>query len=265
LRARKNLDGGEQQVIVETNDLGDGIRMLALNRPPANAISRELIDGLSQACRAAREDESVRAIIVTGAGKFFSGGVDLKQASSGESRLGRFVGSEDDGVFALWTMPKPTVAMVNGHAIAGGVIIALACDFRIAAQHGPRFGLNEVAIGLPFPVGAFEIAKLALTNRQLRQVMLQAELCDPARALELGFVDELVAPALLETRSVEMARRLGKHGQRAYAHTKRAIQRAAVARTLAQTDEEAREIGDISTSDESLRLIIAQVSAISKR
>jgi len=252
-------------VIVETKDLGDGIRMLTLNRPPANAISRELIDGLSQACRAAREDQSVRAVIVTGAGKFFSGGVDLKQASSGESRLGRFVGSEDDGVFALWTMPKPTVAMVNGHAIAGGVIIALACDFRIAAQHGPRFGLNEVAIGLPFPVGAFEIAKLALTNRQLRHAMLEAELCDPARALELGFVDELVAPELLETRSVEMARRLAKHGQRAYAHTKRAIQRAAVARTLAQTDEEAREIGDISTSDESIRLIVAQVSAISKR
>ncbi len=251
-------------MVVETKDLGHGIRMLTLNRPPANAISRELVDGLSQACRAAREDQSVRAVIVTGAGKFFSAGIDLKEAASGESRLGRFVGSEDDGVFALWTMPKPTVAMVNGHAIAGGVIIALACDFRIAAQHGPRFGLNEVAIGLPFPIGAFEIARLALSNRQLRYAMLGAELCDPARALELGLIDELVPPELLETRCVETAGRLGKSGQRAYAHSKRAIQRAAVARTLAQTSDEAREIGDISTSDESLGLIAAQVRAISK-
>ncbi len=250
---------------VESRDIAEGVRILTLNRPPANAISFELLDGLSQACRAAREDQSVRAVIVTGAGKFFSGGIDLKQAVTGQSRLGRFVGSREDGVFALWTLPKPTIAMVNGHAIAGGVIIALACDFRVAAQDGPRLGLNEVAIGLPFPIGAFEIAKLALGNRQLRYAMLEAQLCDPRRALELGFVDELAAPEMLETRCVEMAQRLGRHGQLAYAHTKRAIQREAVARTLAQTDSEAREIGDISTSAETLQLLQAQVSSISKR
>jgi enoyl-CoA hydratase len=250
---------------VESRDVAEGVRILTLSRPPANAISRELLDDLSNACRAARDDQGVRAVIVTGAGKFFSGGIDLKQAATGPGRLGRLAGTEDDGAFALWTLPKPTIAMVNGHAIAGGVVLALACDFRVAVQQGARFGLNEVAIGLPFPIGAFEIARLALGNRQLRYAMLEAQLCEPARALELGFFDELAAPERLETRCVELARRLGAHGQLAYAHTKRAIQSAAVARTLAQTDAEARAIGDISTSAETLGLLLAQVSAISKR
>src|SRR5690348_12462855 len=134
-------------MLVESRDLGDGVRILQLNRPPANAISADFLRALGDQCQAAHDDQNVRAVVVTGNGKFFSGGLDLKEALGGASRVGNLAGSADDGLFQLWTLSKPTIAMVDGHAIAGGVIIALACDFRVSQAGTHRFGLNEVAIG----------------------------------------------------------------------------------------------------------------------
>jgi len=207
----------------------------------------------------------VRAVIVRGNGKFFSGGLDLKAASTGTSRVGNLAGSRDDGLFMLWTLPKPTVAMVDGHAIAGGVIIALACDFRITQVGDQRFGLNEVAIGLAFPRGAFEIARLALGNHQLRWTMLEAGLFDGRRALEMGIVDKIVEPARLEAHCIETAKRLGANGRLAYAHTKHRIQSEAVARVLNQDIAEAREPARIAQSEETRALIAAQLAALTRR
>jgi enoyl-CoA hydratase len=165
----------------------------------------------------------------------------------------------------LWTLPKPTVAMVNGHAIAGGVIIALACDFRITQAGSHRFGLNEVAIGLAFPRGAFEIARLALSNQQLRWTMLEAGLFDVGRAMEMGIVDEIVETARLEARCIEVAKRLGANGRQAYAHTKHKIQAEAIAGVLNQDIEEAREVARITQSEETRALIAAQVNTLTRR
>jgi len=252
-------------MLVEERDLGDGVRLLTLNRPPANAISREFNDALCAQCHAARDDVSVRAVIVTGAGKFFSGGMDLKLAAEGKTGIGNLAGSEQDGVFALWTMPKPTVAMVNGHAIAGGIILVLACDFRITRRGTHKLGLNEVALGMAFPFGAFEIARLALNNQQLRHATLEANFLSAERALELGIVDEVVEPGQLETRCVELAQRLGGNGQIAYAHTKREIQRESIARVLARTPEQIREVNAVLKSDESKALLAAQINSMGSR
>jgi enoyl-CoA hydratase len=252
-------------MLVEAKDIRDGIRMLTLNRPPANAISREFNDALAAQCNLARDDHNVRAVVVTGAGKFFSSGLDVKEFAEGRSGVANLAGSKDDGVFALWTLPKPTVAMVNGHTIAGGVIIALACDFRITSIGNQRFGLNEVAIGLAFPRGAFEIARLALTNRQMRWTALEADLFDANRALALGIVDEIVEPARLEPRCIELAKRLGANGRLAYAHTKRALQADSVARAVGQEPPEAREVAEISRSEESRALLAAQLQSLTKR
>jgi enoyl-CoA hydratase len=252
-------------MLVESQEVGGGVRILRLNRPPANAINREFLDVLGAQCKAAGEDENVRAVIVVGNGRFFSGGLDLKEAIGGASQVGNLAGSADDGLFMLWSLPKPTVAMVDGHAIAGGVIIALACDFRVTQTGSHRLGLNEVAIGLGFPRGAFEIARLALTNQQLRWTMLEAGLFDVRRALEMGIVDEIVEPARLEARAVEIAKRLGANGQLAYAHSKRRIQAEAVARVLNQGIEEAREVVRITQSDETRALLAAQVTALTRQ
>jgi enoyl-CoA hydratase len=252
-------------MLVEAKDLGGGVRLLTLNRPPANAISREFNDDLCAQCHAARDDASVRAVIVTGGGKFFSGGMDLKLTAQGKGGINNLAGSEEDGVFALWTLPKPTVAMVNGHAIAGGTILVLACDFRITRSGSHKLGLNEVALGMAFPYGALEIARLALTNQQLRYATLDASFLSVERALELGIVDEVVEPDRLEARCVDLAQRLGRNGQIAYAHTKRELQRESVARVLARTPEQIREVNSVLKSDETKALLAAQLNSMGSR
>ena len=248
---------------IEARDLDGGVRILTLNRPPANAIDPTLMQDLYRACEAAKTDDAVRAVVVTGTGKFFCGGLDLK-AVTGQAGTGSGFGSVGDGVFALWTLPKPTVAMVNGHAIAGGGILTLACDVRIAARGNAKIGLNETAIGLPLPTGAMEISRLSLTDQQARRVVLGAELFPPETARELGMIDEVVEPADLERVGVERARLLGSYPRQAYAYNKRVLQQHAVAAVRGETDEQRRETVAVWTSDETMQAVMKQLSGISR-
>src|ERR1700692_2596491 len=96
------------EMLVEAKDIGDGVRMLTLNRPPANAIDRDFNRALAQACDTARDDSGVRAVIVAGNGRFFSGGVDLRAGESGEM-VGNLGGGAGEGGYALWERPKARV------------------------------------------------------------------------------------------------------------------------------------------------------------
>lgn len=251
---------------VDHKDLDGGVRVLTLNRPPANAINGELLADLYRACEAAKNDDAVRAVVVTGAGKFFSAGLDLKEvtATGGAEVFGAEFGKRD-GIFALWTLPKPTVAMVNGHAIAGGGILCLACDVRIAPRSNIKIGLNEVAIGLAFPTGAYEIAALALSNKQARGVLLEAGLYDPDPAREVGMVDEVVEPSELERVCIDRARLLGSYVRAAYAQTKQCLQRDAVQRVLNETEEQRRAISAVWSSAETMQAVMTQLTKVSRK
>jgi enoyl-CoA hydratase/carnithine racemase len=249
---------------IEIRDVDGGVRFLTLNRPPANAIDLHLLQELHDVCEAAKNDDAVRAVVVTGAGKFFCGGLDLK-AVTGQAGTGSGFGSQGDGVFALWTLPKPTVAMVNGHAIAGGGILALTCDVRIAARGNAKIGLNETAIGLPLPTGAMEITRLALTDQQARRVVLGAELHSPEVARDLGIIDEAVDPPDLERVCLERARLLGAYPRQAYAYNKRVLQQQAVAAVQGETDAQRRDIFEVWTSTETMQAVMKQLSGISSK
>jgi enoyl-CoA hydratase len=248
---------------IDVGDLDGGVRVLTLNRPPANAIDPALLHELFEVCEAATRDEAVRAVVVTGAGKFFCGGLDLKAVAS-QTGTGSGFGSPNDGIFALWTLPKPTVAMVNGHAIAGGGILTLACDVRIAARGNWKLGLNETAIGLPLPTGAMEITRLALTDQQARRVLLGAELFSPETARDLGIVDEVVEPAALERVCLERARLLASYPRQAYAYNKRGLQQHAVAAVRNETEQQRREIFEVWTSPETMQAVMKQMAGISR-
>jgi enoyl-CoA hydratase len=253
-----------RSMLIEAKDLGDGVRLLTLNRPPANAIDVELLHVLATAADNAHADATVRAVVVTGRENFFSGGLDLKAMAAGQARdMAAFGGA--DGIFRLWTLPKPTVAMVNGHAVAGGCILALACDFRIAVAGTYKIGLNESAIGLALPTGAFEIARLAIARRHARRVLLEADLYGPEAAREMGLVDEVVPAANLEARGFELARKLGGYPGPAYAANKRSWQRLAVERVRNEPPEIRSAIFQAWTSEEAQRAFLARIAAVTKR
>lgn len=227
---------------VRSEDRDGGVRLLTLDRPPANAIAEDLLADLITALDAARADDAVRAVVLTGAGRFFSGGRDLGAAPpdrGGVLRLNQLYRDAHDKLFSL---PKPTVAMMNGHAVAGGLILVLACDYRLGVEGDYKVGVNEVSIGASYPTVAFEIARTRLTHQRACELMLGAALYPASQALRLGIVDELFPPDAFAATVLRRAARLGSYPREVYAHTKATLIADAVARIRAESEAEAEKI-----------------------
>jgi len=192
---------------------------LTLDAPRQNALGLALMESVIARLR----DAAGEPVLVTGAGDAFSAGLNLKEVAALDRRAGgRFLGVLEDMVEALFAYPGPMVAAVNGHAIAGGCVVALAADYRVLASAPQvRIGLNEVALGLEYPPKVFALVRYRIPPRGLERVVLEAGLYDPATALQLGLVDELAAdPVAVATARLAT---LATHPRRAYVETKRTL------------------------------------------
>lgn len=224
---------------VRTTDRGSGVRVLTLDRPPANAEDETLLGDLSAALDDAGGDAAVRAVVLTGAGKFFSGGFDLSAPRREDEAVAVMTTLFRDTHVKLLTLPKPTIAMVNGHAIAGGLILVLACDYRLGLDGDYKIGLNEVAIGASYPKAAVEIARLRLSHQRASELLLGAALYPASQAIRLGIVDELFPADTLEDTVMRRAERMGTFPREAYVHTKLALVADAAERIMAEAPAEA--------------------------
>lgn len=236
---------------IRADDRDGGVRVFTLDRPPANAIDEELLDDLHTALQHAERDDAVRAVVLTGAGAFFGAGFDLTAPPRGATAVARLNALYRDTHLALLGFPKPTLAMVNGHAIAGGMVMALACDYRLGRDGDYRVGLNEVAIGASYPKAAFEIVRLRLTHARASEVLLGAAIYPASQAVRLGVVDELLPAETFEATALRRAARLGAFPRDAYAHTKMQLVSEAIARMLAETPEERERATAVWSSKES--------------
>jgi enoyl-CoA hydratase len=198
----------------------DEVTVVRLEHGPVNALDRELVLALTAAVR-----QCAGAVVLTGAGGCFSAGVDLRRIVEGdEAYTVAFLAALSDMFLAVFDHPAPTVAAVNGHAIAGGCVLALACDLRLMAAG--RIGLTELAVGVPFPAAAREIARYALGPAVSRAV-LTADTFQPGEAVRAGLVDDVVSQDDLLDRAVALATRLAGHDAGAYAYEKRHLRRPA--------------------------------------
>ncbi|WP_309113059.1 enoyl-CoA hydratase/isomerase family protein [Saccharothrix sp.] len=198
-------------------DVVDGVGVVAMAHGKVNALDLEL-------CREIRrvmgESHGVRAVVLTGAGRVFSAGVDLKRVvDGGGAYVAEFLPALSAAFRAVFDVAKPVVAAVNGHAIAGGCVLAAACDHRVMA--GGTIGLPELRVGVPFPHAALEIVRFAVGPVVANRVIFDGANYEPAVALELGLVDELCEPDVLRERAVAQA---GEWADRipadAFRHTK---------------------------------------------
>ena len=172
----------------------DDVQQLVLSAPGRNALSSDHMERLLAGLREA----AGRPLLVVGADGAFSAGLNLKEVASLDvAAMTRFLRLLDALMQALYEYPGPTVACVNGHAIAGGCVVALCCDWRVAADRGDiRIGLNEVALGLEFPPMILNLVRDRVPRRHLERVVLEAGLFDPVTACQLGLVDEVAADPL---------------------------------------------------------------------
>ena len=151
----------------------------------------------------------IRAVIVTGSGSSFSAGVDLFRVVNDGPEYGRrFLPVLDAFLRAALTLPKPMVAAVNGHAIAGGCILAAACDHRIMVEGTGRIGIPELAVGVPFPALPLQIMAARLSDTVLRDLVFSARTVQVDEAKALGLVDEKCPNGMLMDRAMETAERL---------------------------------------------------------
>jgi len=161
---------------------------VVLEAPGKNALSRALMERTLEAVRAA----DGAPLLLTGHGDAFSAGLNLKEVASLDVEgMRTFLETLMDLTEALFRYPGPTVAAVNGHAIAGGLILALVCDHRVVASNPrARLGLNEVALGLRFPPRLLDMVRYRVPAHHHEAVMLHGPLLAPVDAVRLGLVDE---------------------------------------------------------------------------
>jgi enoyl-CoA hydratase len=201
----------------------DGVRILRLAHGKVSAMDIELGEALTREMADAAA-ASIRAVIITGTGSSFSAGVDLFRVINGGPEYGRaFLPVLDAFLRAVLTLPKPTVAAVNGHAIAGGCILAACCDHRIMVEGAGRIGTPELAVGVPFPALPLQIMAARISDTALRDLVFTGRtvLIDEARTL--GLIDEKCPAGMLLDRAMEAAQRLASIPPRAFALTKEAF------------------------------------------
>jgi enoyl-CoA hydratase len=202
--------------------LSDGIVTLRLAHGKASALDLELCNALQREIEAAAESDGIRAVVLTGTGSIFSAGVDLPRlVSGGRKYVLDFVEALDAMLRALFLFPKPAVVAVNGHAIAGGAIIAFACDYRLMS--GGRIGVPEALVGVPFPPLALEVVRFAIPRQHLQSMLYLARTVEAPEAKAMGIIDEVVAPDHLLRRAEVMARQLADIRPGAFRLTKRQV------------------------------------------
>jgi enoyl-CoA hydratase/carnithine racemase len=179
------------------------VRELRLNRPPANALSPELITALKSAVEVAPQEE-VRALVLSGSAGRFSGGLDVPLLLTLDRATMNGVWHDFYGLLrALACSPVPIAAALTGHAPAGGTVLALFCDYRIAAEGDWKIGLNEVQVGLPLPPVIYSALQRLVGARQAARLAIGGLLISPAEALTLGLVDETVPSEQVVERAVK--------------------------------------------------------------
>jgi enoyl-CoA hydratase len=208
----------------------EGIVLVSMRRPPANAIDIPFLNELAGTLSAIERRSDISAVVLTGAGRVFSAGLDLKQVPNYDrAQQNELLRLLNEVFHQLYALRFPTVAAINGHAIAGGLILALACDLRVAVDTNALFGLTEVRVGVPFPVAAMAIVRGELAPAAARELVLAGKNHGPARALALGIVDELLPADRVLARSIALARHLAAAPSHSYRTIKHQLRRAALA------------------------------------
>ena len=211
----------ESFVRVESQD--DGLRILTLDRPPVNALGRDLVAGLERALSALAADGEARCLVVRSGGLHFCGGADLKERrgmSLDEVRA--FVPRLAGVCNALASIPYPTIAAVRGTAAGGGCELALACDLRVLAEDA-RIGLRETALAiLPGAGGTQRLPRIA-GSAVAKRWIFTAHLFSAAKALADRVADAVVAPDRLDEEARSLAASICGNGPLAVRLAKRAI------------------------------------------
>jgi enoyl-CoA hydratase len=215
------------------------IEVVRLAKPPVNAMDLELTRALDRAL-VEIEAGDARAVVLTGEGRSFSAGVDLvRLVREGAAYAREFVPAMEACFRRLFAFPRPVVAAINGHAIAGGCILAMASDQRVFARGTHTIGVPELVVGVPWPVLPLAIVRYAMPGQRGAELVNSGRTIDPSAAHAIGLVEELAAPEGLLSAALARAEHLASIPSESFRMAKHLMR----APTLERVDLAQRELG----------------------
>ncbi|MBA3396443.1 MAG: crotonase/enoyl-CoA hydratase family protein [Deltaproteobacteria bacterium] len=220
--------------------LENKVAIIQMDDGKANALSKAMIDGLLAAI--ARAEGEASAIVLAGRPERFCAGFDLRVMMSSPAAATELLRAGSELLLKLYAATVPLVIACTGHALAGGALVVLTGDYRVGSAGAYKIGLNEVAIGLPVPVLAMELARDRLVPGELPHATLLAKIYDPATALAAGYLDAVVAPEQTVARAKEEAARLGAFSRNAFRATKTRLRGKTIAYINATMDDDLRTL-----------------------
>lgn len=201
--------------------------VVALASDKVNALDREVLDELSAAVDLCERDTEIGALVLTGEGSLFSAGVNVKDVLDHDKpHTQELLGALSAAIVALFRCSKPTVAAINGPAIAGGCLLACACDQRLMAEEA-RIGVTELRVGVSFPSFAVELLK-HVCGRHAEQLIFDARLLDADEACRYGLAHRRLPRSELDAAALSASEQLASLDARAYALAKEGTRRAAL-------------------------------------
>lgn len=201
----------------------DQVAIVQMTGGVTNPLNPACVSVFAETVQQVKSDPDIHALVLRSANnKFFSIGLDIPQLIDlSEEDFRQFYKLFNQVCMELYTMPKPTVAAVTGHAIAGGCILALCCDYRLIARGRKLMGLNEIKLGVPVPYLAHLVLESLVGIRQAREIMDTGDFYAAQESLKMGMVDQVVPLSHVVPKSIERARRLGSMHQEAFRMIKR--------------------------------------------
>jgi Delta3-Delta2-enoyl-CoA isomerase len=232
-------------------DTHEGLTTVRLERGKVNALNEQVVDELASCLRGLESDPAVRGVLLTGTGKFFSFGFDIPEflgvsKDAFTSYLRKFAALYRD----LFVHPRPVVAALNGHTVAGGCMIATACDARVMAKENGRIGLNEIGFGSSLFAGSLEILRFWVGDRRAQEVAYGGALYTPEQALELGLVDAAVPGSALLDEARARLQQLAGRSPAAFRSIKRLLRQPVAEEMQRREDASIREFVEIWYSKE---------------
>jgi Delta3-Delta2-enoyl-CoA isomerase len=174
-------------------DIREGLALVRLERGKVNALNEQVVDELASSLRALGSDPAVRGILLTGTGKFFSFGFDIPEfLGTPKEEFARYLRKFTALYRDLFLHPRPVVAALNGHTVAGGFMLASACDVRVMVKENAKIGLNEIGFGSSVFAGSLEILRFWIGDRRAQEVVYGGALYTAQQALDLGLIDAVV-------------------------------------------------------------------------
>jgi enoyl-CoA hydratase/carnithine racemase len=216
----------------------DGLTTLRLCRGKVNALNLSVVEELAGHLAALAHDPETRAVILTGTGKFFSFGFDLPEFLPWSREQFIAYATAFTGLYrTIFAYPKPVVAALNGHTVAGGCMLAIACDHRVMAAGKAKISLNELTFGASVFAGAAEMLRFLIGGAKATQVLYSGAMYTADEAHALGFVEDVVSEADVLAKAYAVAAPLAAANPPAFAGIKALLRRDALAVMAAREAE----------------------------